>query len=157
MLADIVAENQDLAEQQGHELTLDVQPPLPHVFGVPLLLREAAVNYVTNAVKYTPPGGHIVVRARSVPPMVRIEVEDDGVGISDEDQRRLFGEFVRLRHKDSSVAKAKGSGLGLTIVRHVAEAHGGRIGVVSEPGRGSTFFLELPAATGQPAAAEPAS
>jgi signal transduction histidine kinase len=145
LLADIVAENQDLAEHQGHSLTLEVPLSLPQVRGVPLLLREAAVNYVTNAVKYTPPGGNIVVRARSTPPMVRVEVEDDGVGISEEDQRRLFGEFVRLRHKDSAVSKAKGSGLGLTIVRHVAQAHGGRVGVESKLGTGSTFYLELPA------------
>jgi len=124
---------------------VEVDPGVPRVKAVELMLREALANYITNAVKYTPPGGHIKVRVLNRPPAVRVEVEDDGIGISSEDQARLFGEFVRLKSKHQEVAKAKGSGLGLTIVKRVAVAHNGRYGVVSRDGEGSTFFFELDA------------
>jgi signal transduction histidine kinase len=145
LLRDLVAENADLAEQAHHALRLDAPDDLPRVRGVDFLLREALANYLSNAVKYTPSGGNILVTASSRSPMVRIEVKDDGVGIAPEDQDRLFGEFVRLGPRDETMPPAEGSGLGLTIVKRVAELHGGRCGLRSRPGEGSTFFLELPA------------
>jgi len=145
MVTDVVSEMRDLAEQHHHSLTLSVADDLPRVRGIGLLLREAVANYVTNAIKYTPDGGRITVRAVSVPPNVRIEVADSGIGIAPEDQERLFTEFVRIRRKDTGLGRVDGSGLGLTIVRRVVNSHGGTTSVVSEPGQGSTFRLELPA------------
>lgn len=154
MLADLVAEEQDIARERDHTLTLEIEPGIPSLRGIEILVREAVVNYITNAVKYTPPGGAIVVRVRYVPPMVRIEVQDDGIGISPDDQARLFSEFVRIKRKDTPVARAKGTGLGLSIVKRVAEAHGGRAAVVSRRDEGSTFILEIPAVTESPDASE---
>jgi signal transduction histidine kinase len=144
MLNELVAEQHDLAEQHGHDMRLDVPETLPAISGMARLLREAVSNYITNAIKYTPDGGTITVRAAHAPPNVRIEVEDTGIGIAAEDQGRLFDEFVRIKVAGTTVSKATGSGLGLSIVRHVAEKHRGRAGVESAPGRGSTFFLEFP-------------
>ncbi len=146
---EVVEENQDLAAQHGHTLTLeaggDGRPPI--VRGVPRLLREALLNYITNAIKYTPSGGRIRVRCLGREGVAVVEVEDTGIGISAHDQQRLFNEFVRIRK--GKAAQAEGTGLGLSIVRRVVEAHGGSVGVHSEPGQGSTFFLTLPAEPGR--------
>lgn len=141
----LVEEYADVAAAHRHSLTLEVPGPVPPVVGHERLLQEALVNYVTNAIRYTPDGGHIVVRVLHRRPMVRVEVSDDGIGIAKDDQQRLFQEFVRIARGDPEAAKLKGSGLGLSIVRRVALAHGGRTWVDSEPGKGSTFSLELPA------------
>jgi signal transduction histidine kinase len=141
----LVEEYEDVAAAHRHSLTLEVPEPVPLVVGHPRLLQEALVNYVTNAIKYTPDGGHIVVRVLDRGPMVRACVSDDGIGISGEDQERLFQEFVRIPSPGTELAKVKGSGLGLSIVRRIALAHGGFAWVESEKGQGSTFCLELPA------------
>jgi signal transduction histidine kinase len=143
-----VEDHADPAEQRKVGLRAELPDRVPPVKGIDRLLRQAVTNYLTNAIKFTPAGGHIVVRATTAGASVRIEVKDDGPGISLEDQARLFREFARvgkLRHGDGAVP---GTGLGLSIVRRVAEAHGGRAGVESEIGKGATFFLELPAAEG---------
>ncbi len=146
MARELVEENQDLAGQRQHRLTLEVSAVdrLPQVRGVRRLMREAILNYITNAIKYTPPQGEIQVRCLGREGVVCIEVEDTGIGISAEDSKRLFNEFVRVRKGEA--AKAEGTGLGLSIVRRIVEAHGGSVGVHSQPGKGSTFFLSLPAA-----------
>jgi signal transduction histidine kinase len=71
-------------------------------------------------------------------------VQDNGIGIAPEDQKRLFQEFVRIKRKGGPLGEVAGSGLGLSIVRRVVEAHGGQVGVTSELNNGSTFFIELP-------------
>jgi signal transduction histidine kinase len=141
----LVDEYEDVAAERGHELVLEAPERVPPVVGHDRLLQEALVNYVTNAIKYTPNGGRIAVRVLSRPPMVRVEVSDSGVGIAPEDQGRLFQEFFRVPGGGGKPNKIKGSGLGLSIVRRVVLAHGGRTGVESEAGKGSTFFMELPA------------
>ena len=141
----LVDEYEDIAAEHGHELVLEVPERVPPVVGHDRLLQEALVNYVTNAIKYTPSGGRIAVRVLSKPPMVRVEVSDNGIGIAPEDQGRLFQEFFRVPGAGNKPNKIKGSGLGLSIVRRVVLAHGGRTGVESEAGKGSTFFMELPA------------
>lgn len=146
VLTELVEENQDLAESHRHDLRVELPDGLARVSGIERLIREAVVNFITNAIKYTPDGGRITVRARGMGRFVRVEVEDTGVGIPPEDVKRLFEEFARV-HKAHPVMKdVPGSGLGLVIVRRIAEAHGGRIDVKSRPGRGSTFAIELPVA-----------
>ncbi len=137
-------EHQDLAELHGHELRCNVTDTLPHIKGIEMLLDEAVANLVTNAIKYTPDGGTIVVRGCINDGMCRIEVEDNGVGIAPEDKEKLFGEFVRLRRQDTRLGRVAGTGLGLAIVDRIVELHRGRIDVVSELDKGSTFIIELP-------------
>jgi signal transduction histidine kinase len=112
-------------------------------------------NLVHNAIKFTPPEGRITVSARPLLEQSRVElvVRDTGIGIRPEDLPRIFERFWKA---DSSRQRdGEGSGLGLAIARHVVEAHGGSIRVVSEPRRGATFIVELPAAPRQAAEVEP--
>jgi signal transduction histidine kinase len=96
-------------------------------------------NLVSNAVKYNVDGGSIAVRTSSDGTSTFIDVQDTGVGISAEDQRRLFEQYFRARRD------VEGSGLGLSISRDIVRAHGGDITVRSAPGTGSTFTVRLPA------------
>jgi len=143
-IAATIEDQIDAAEQGGHALTVAVSDGLPAVVGVERLLREALANYVSNAIKYTNPGGMIRISAVETGATVRIEVADDGPGIAADERARLFTEFVRVARDRDLRGKPSGLGLGLSIVRRIAEAHHGRAGVESEPGQGSRFFLELP-------------
>src|SRR5262249_62312279 len=108
---------------------------------------------LTNAVRHGPPGRPVVVRAARGDGGVRIEVRDDGPGIASEYQPRLFEKFYRVPGSEPG-----GAGLGLSIVRDVVEAHGGKVGVQGTPGAGATFWIELPdpqAKLGAAEAAEP--
>jgi len=138
---EVVEEYADLAQERGQSLTADLPDNLPPVRGIARLLREALVNYVTNAIKYAGQGRAIVIRARVQDDSVRIDVQDDGPGIPPEGQARLFQEFVRVSRGKGAEA---GTGLGLSIVRRIAEAHDGQVGVESAPGQGTRFFLTLP-------------
>lgn len=103
-------------------------------------------NLLSNAVKYSPKGGRIVVAAAPAldhPGMIELSVEDEGVGIPGSDLGRIFDKYVRVPHPDTAVAR--GLGLGLSLVKALAEAHGGRVEVDSLPGKGSRFRLLLPA------------
>jgi signal transduction histidine kinase len=98
-------------------------------------------NLIANAIRHTPEGGRVGVRAEAEGQAVRFEVEDTGEGVPPEYQERIFEKFFQVPG-----AKVGGSGLGLTIAREIVLAHGGKIGLRSEPGRGSTFWFTLPAA-----------
>jgi signal transduction histidine kinase len=139
-----VEDHLDAAEHRQQVLASVLPDNLPTVVGVERLIREALANYLSNAVKYTQPGGRISVGARQLGAKVRIEVTDDGPGISPADQARLFQEFARVGKEEGRRGRTGGLGLGLSIVRRIADAHRGRAGVESQPGHGSTFYLELP-------------
>lgn len=146
----------DLA--QGQKQSLEYMPACENVTVrvVERLLQEAVANLVSNALKYTPSGGRIVVRTTHAGGRVRIEVEDNGIGIPETEQKRLFHEFVRLKPKSVLADKmGPSSGLGLSIVQRIVQTHGGRTGVVSAPGEGSTFFIELPESPKNTAALPP--
>jgi PAS domain S-box-containing protein len=118
----------------------------------PAKLKQVLYNYLSNAIKFTAEGGRVVVRATAEnPAFFRMEVEDNGVGIKADDLRNLFVEFQQL---DSPLTKRyQGTGLGLALTRRIVEAQSGRVGVDSEPGRGSLFYAVLPrhpAAAGTP-------
>jgi len=100
------------------------------------------VNLIDNAAKYSPAGGHVVVSTERLDDAVRISVEDEGMGISTADQQRVFERFYRV--DPTHMHAPAGTGLGLYICRELVERMGGRIGVRSQPGEGSTFSFDLP-------------
>jgi signal transduction histidine kinase len=111
-------------------------------------IRQALLNLVGNALKFTPEGGCVWVRGFLSPPDggVRIEVEDTGPGIPEEERERIFVEFQQVPVAQGA-GRPEGAGLGLTLARRFVELHGGRLWVESEVGRGSTFIVTLPAGT----------
>lgn len=115
---------------------------LPRVVGHASLLSQLFQNLVSNALKFVPPGSvpRIEITAQTAGGMATISVKDNGIGISPEGQGRLFQPFARLNLR----REFEGTGLGLAISRQIAEAHGGTIGVRSQPGEGSTFEVRLP-------------
>jgi len=122
------------------------------VEGDPIVLRQALVNIIHNAVKYSPEGGAISVRVNNGDGnRVVIEIQDHGLGIPMEDQSKVFDRFYRVdkaRWRESG-----GAGLGLSIAKWAVEAHGGSISLDSEPNKGSTFRITLPAASRPPKSA----
>lgn len=133
------------AKAQAGGITLDVDRPASlRALMASNLMEQAVVNLIDNAVKYSPPQTHVRVTAERTGSEVVIAVTDQGRGIEPEHLPRVFGRFYRTdRARSRSLG---GTGLGLAIVKHIAEAHGGRVGVQSEVGVGSTFRLYLTAA-----------
>jgi len=133
-----------LAEQRQHTLILEPAGDLPPVFADEQRVMQILINLVNNAIKFTPPGGRIRISARPDGSQLRIAVEDNGVGIASDDLPKLFKPFSQLDMSDTR--PAGGTGLGLSITKALVEAHGGTIGVDSEPGKGSCFWFTLPLA-----------
>jgi signal transduction histidine kinase len=117
----------------------DVSPQLPLVNVDSGRIVQVLGNLLANAVKFTEPGGRITVHAEPGPSTVVVSVEDTGIGLAPEEQARVFDRFWQARR-----ATRRGNGLGLAIARGIVEAHGGRIWVRSELGRGSTFSFTVP-------------
>jgi len=130
------------AEKKNITMSVDLDPRLPQLVLDPARLKQVLFNYLSNAIKFTPDDGRVTVRARREGDAhVRIEVEDTGIGIAPSDLPRLFSEFEQL---DQGLDKRhQGTGLGLALTRRLVEAQGGRVGVTSDLGRGSVFYLVL--------------
>ena len=139
-LRDIVQRHHRLAEAKKSTVCLDAVPA-GEIIADPIRLHQVMDNLISNAVKYSPAGSIITVRARLENGEWRVEVQDQGPGLTHEDQERLFQDFARLSAKPTGGEKS--TGLGLAITRRVIEAHGGRIGVDSEPGNGAAFWFTL--------------
>jgi signal transduction histidine kinase len=139
----VVQEFQDQANDK--KLSLQVEPldGLPTAYGDPERLRQVLANLVSNAIKYTPNGGRITVRGDTRDGKVILEVEDTGIGIGPDDLPRIFDRFFRA--EDEFTQAVEGTGVGLSIVKSIVERHGGEVTVESQPGRGSTFRVILPA------------
>jgi PAS domain S-box-containing protein len=142
LLVEAFKEMQPSIQNNHQTCQLELPNRLPQVELDVDWFQRALMNYLSNATKYTPEGGHIVMRAYVRDGELCIEVEDNGAGIPQEAQGHLFERFYRTGAQQHS--KIKGSGLGLAIVRSVVEAHAGRVYVHSQPGRGSLFGMALP-------------
>ncbi|MDX6506248.1 MAG: two-component system, OmpR family, phosphate regulon sensor histidine kinase PhoR, partial [Gaiellaceae bacterium] len=129
--------------QDEVELRADVHDLLPEIRGDAERLRQVLTNLIDNAIKYSPAGGAVEVRAYPEDGRVCVDVRDRGPGIAKEDQKLIFEKFGRVT---GNAATRPGTGLGLFIARSIAEAHGGVLEVHSTPEQGATFTLELPLA-----------
>ena len=147
-IGSVVREQTELFAGQSPKHLLDVSlptTPLP-VQGDSNRLAQVVANLLSNAIKYSPQGGVVRVQGLRKNGVIRVSVQDEGVGIPKELQREIFGKFVRGH---ATAAGIEGSGLGLAISRSLVEAHGGNIDFESTNGQGSTFWFEIPtAATG---------
>lgn len=124
------------------KIELDVDPMLPIISADNNMLERAITNLVDNAIKYTPDDGTIRVSVSRIQKHLVVQVQDNGLGIDPDDAKRLFQRHIRIRRPEFN--KIKGSGLGLFIVRSVAQRHDGRAWVESKLGEGSSFYLSLP-------------
>jgi heavy metal sensor kinase len=140
----VVEDLRPLAEAKGQTLRLDVAPGWPGLVipGDPGQLRQALMNLIDNAVKYTPEGGSVEVRVGPAPGGVAMTVADTGEGIPAEHLSRVFDRFYRVDKARSR--ELGGTGLGLAIVKGIVEGHGGRVELVSEVGRGTVCTVTLP-------------
>jgi signal transduction histidine kinase len=129
-------------------LKLELAPELPLVWGDHVHLTQVLNNLVGNAYNYTPSGA-IIVAAQPDDGLVEVSVSDTGIGIPEDEQKRLFSHFFRGEHE--VVRSQRGTGLGLSIAHSIVQAHGGDMWVESQVGKGSTFHFTLPIAQNQPA------
>jgi PAS domain S-box-containing protein len=143
----VVGEFRATAEQAGFQLELQENGPVPSIVSDSNRIRQILGNLISNAIKYSHPGGRVVVHVHREAQRVAVDVRDTGPGIPSDQHAHLFEEFWR----SDPHAAAPGTGLGLAISRRVALLLGGDICVESEPGRGSTFTLLLPPERSQPA------
>jgi two-component system phosphate regulon sensor histidine kinase PhoR len=126
----------------AHALVLQLEPGVGELALDPLKISQVLENLIDNALKYTPRGATVEVRARPVDIGVEVCVRDNGPGIPAEDLTRIFERFYRV---DKGRSREKGgTGLGLSIVKHIVQLHGGRVWAESEPGKGAAFFFRLP-------------
>jgi signal transduction histidine kinase len=128
------------AESHGITLSRDIGPALPEINADEARIVQVLANLIRNAIKFTPDGGRIALRAEGKEGAVRFSVADTGVGIDPALHHRIFDRYWHA----SAGARKRGTGLGLSIARGIVEAHGGRLTVESEPGAGSTFGFALP-------------
>jgi signal transduction histidine kinase len=142
LVTDVVESNRPLAERKKQRIAVETPAALPAV-GDQDRLRDAMDNLVSNAIKYSPPGGAIEVALARQDGQIRVSVRDYGPGLSPEDLSRLFGRFQRLSAKPT--AGESSTGLGLSIAKRIVDLHGGDIEAVSSgPGTGTTFAIVLP-------------
>lgn len=129
-------------QKEGFQLNLTVTDDIPDSFSDPNAITMALFNLLDNSVKYSTDRKQIDVRVAPNNGFIELSVTDWGIGIPASEQQKIFDQFYR--GSEPSVRRIRGSGIGLSITRHVAELHGGEVLVESEPGRGSTFILRIP-------------
>jgi two-component system phosphate regulon sensor histidine kinase PhoR len=161
IVAHAVEELELMASDNGVAVAVDIPTDLPPVYVDPVRLQQVLRNLVSNALRFTPAGGHVTVSARVIHKaresreampgaedgeredirLLELDVSDTGVGIAPEQQQRIFERFYQV---SSTGGRTSGQGLGLAIVKMIVELHGGEVRVTSEPGKGSTFSCLIP-------------
>jgi signal transduction histidine kinase len=148
MLHEIVDSSRSLIDGARIQVQYAIADRLPPVLGEEAALRRVFQNLIANAIKYGEGGGWIGIRARQAEREVHVTIADRGIGIAPAQQPRIFEPFYRT--PDVIAARIQGAGLGLSLVKRIVEAHGGRVDVRSAPGSGSEFTVVLPAASEEP-------
>lgn len=147
VMEDIRKLGHPFAAQRRVLLEVPPQDALPLIQADAAKIKRILYNLVSNAIKFTPEGGHVIMEARTAGNMVEISVTDTGIGISEEDQVRIFAEFQQL--ESAHTRRHEGTGVGLALSKKLVEMHGGRIWVESELGKGSRFTFSLPVTPGK--------
>jgi signal transduction histidine kinase len=130
------------AQKEGFQLTAEVDSAAPDTFADPTAISMALLNLLDNSIKYSGDQKQITVCVGQKNGYIDLSVTDQGLGIPQDEREKIFDKFYR--GSTATTRKVRGSGIGLSITKHVAEMHGGEILVESEPGRGSTFTLRIP-------------
>ncbi|MDE2223503.1 MAG: PAS domain-containing protein [Candidatus Omnitrophica bacterium] len=142
IVTSVVTLHKKAMENKEHQLTINIPEDLPRVLVDRQRIEQVFLNLLDNAVKFTPPGGKISVRARRESPYVCVEIQDSGIGIPPEHLSRVFERFYKI---DKSRSRdINGTGLGLAIVKHIISTHQGKIEVESAVDQGTTFRIFLP-------------
>jgi len=144
LMLDSVENHQPAAAEAGKTLTTEAPGIVPKALGDERWMQLVLDNLISNAVKFTHPGGRVRVRVQDKGEFVMVSVSDDGIGIPPEDREKVFERFYRAGNR--SEVNAPGTGLGLAIAREVVDKHGGKIWLESELGKGTTFHFVVPAA-----------
>ncbi len=139
LMSEAIAPLRSAFADKGVEIQTDLPEQTPDVLADPARIDHVFSNLLTNALKFTPPGGWVRLSAQVEDEVVRFEVQDSGIGIPQEYLGRVFERFFRVPRSD----QPSGAGLGLAITKEIVELHGGRISVQSQPGRGSRFSFTL--------------
>lgn len=145
LLNTVLEHSKDIATRKKHRLATEFYDLPEGIIADPVMLREAMENLVNNAIKYTPDGGRITVRAFGRDNRFHFVVEDNGIGLGPEHMPRLFTSFYRA--KQPGAERIEGTGVGLSLVKAVVERHQGNVWVESQPGKGSKFGFWLPLAS----------
>jgi two-component system, NtrC family, sensor histidine kinase KinB len=145
LVEESLSKERELLNERGFTLEVKIEPDLPSISVSPSRVGQVFANLISNAMKYSPMRGKITLSAALSPNQrgfVQFSVKDEGIGIQEKDQHRIFEKFYRVSDNDQS-----GAGLGLAIAREIVIAHGGVIGVTSQIGEGSEFYFTLPQAS----------
>ena len=142
ILRECIEANIPKAREKSMQVHTDIPESFPYVHGDSLRLSQIFNNLISNAIKYTPPAGKVRIFAERQGKVVRVSIQDNGLGISPEDKAQIFDRFYRVRRPETD--SIEGTGLGLAIVKSLIEAHQGEITLVSQLNKGSTFHVTLP-------------
>jgi two-component system clock-associated histidine kinase SasA len=147
VVADAILELEKLWVGRNLELVTDIPADLPDLYADQRRMRQVLLNLLENAFKFTPDGGRVMLTLlHRTSQWVQVSICDSGPGIPREEQERIFQDRVRLPQTSGNTS---GYGVGLSVCRRIAEVHGGRIWVVSEPGEGACFHFTVPVWSGQ--------
>lgn len=144
MADDLVGLFHPLLEKKGIQCVVDIPSQMPPLSADEEKVRQVLTNLLSNALKFTPSGGKITIKARNQTEFVEVAVQDTGAGIPEEAREAVFERFKQLKNAKDIGAGQKGTGLGLAIAKGNVEAHGGNIWLESEVGKGTTFYFTLP-------------